>query len=385
MKKIKIIRTATVPISLDILLKGQLQFLSETYEVIAVSGENEHLKNVKVREGVRTEAIEMQRNISPLKDLISLYNLFVFFKKEKPQIVHSITPKAGLLSMVAAYFAGVPIRIHTFTGLIFPTRTGVMQKILILMDKIVCRFATTIYPEGQGVKEDLQKYGITKKPLKIILNGNVNGIDIDYFNPETVSEETKSKLRQKLGISPNDFVFVFIGRLVADKGINEAIMAFKRFKNDEIKFLLVGPYEDNDPLLETTLAEISSNRNIITVGFQQDVRTYFGISDVLVFPSYREGFPNVVMQAGAMNLPSIVTDINGSREIIHEGKNGTILPVKNENSLFLAMKKIYEDQNYREELQKKSRHMIVSRYQQNKVWQAIQGEYDQLLKATKNV
>lgn len=385
MKKIKIIRTATVPISLDILLKGQLQFLSETYEVIAVSGENEHLKNVKVREGVRTEAIEMQRNISPLKDLISLYNLFVFFKKEKPQIVHSITPKAGLLSMVAAYFAGVPIRIHTFTGLIFPTRTGVMQKILILMDKIVCRFATTIYPEGQGVKEDLQKYGITKKPLKIILNGNVNGIDIDYFNPETVSEETKSKLRQKLGISPNDFVFVFIGRLVADKGINEAIMAFKRFKNDEIKFLLVGPYEENDPLLETNLSEISSNRNIITVGFQQDVRTYFGISDVLIFPSYREGFPNVVMQAGAMNLPSIVTDINGSREIIHEGKNGTILPVKNENALFLAMKKIYEDQNYREELQKNSRHMIVSRYQQNKVWQAIQGEYDQLLKATKNV
>lgn len=383
--KRKIIRTATVPISLDILLKGQLQFLNETYEVIAVSGENENLKNVKEREGVRTEAIEMQRNISPLKDLISLYNLFVFFKKEKPQIVHSITPKAGLLSMVAAYFAGVPIRIHTFTGLIFPTRTGFMQKILIFMDKIVCRFATTIYPEGQGVKEDLQKYGITKKPLKIILNGNVNGIDIDYFNPETVSEETKSKLRQKLGISPNDFVFVFIGRLVADKGINEAIMAFKRFKNDEIKFLLVGPYEENDPLFETTLAEISSNRNIITVGFQQDVRTYFGISDVLVFPSYREGFPNVVMQAGAMNLPLIVTDINGSREIIHEGKNGTILPVKNENALFLAMKKIYEDQNYREELQKNSRHMIVSRYQQNKVWQAIQGEYDQLLKATKNV
>jgi len=385
MKKIKIIRTATVPISLDILLKGQLQFLSETYEVIAVSGENEHLKNVEVREGVRTKAIEMQRNISPLKDLMSLYKLFVFFRKEKPQIVHSITPKAGLLSMIAAYFAGVPVRIHTFTGLLFPTRTGIMQKILILMDKIVCKFATTIYPEGQGVKEDLQKYEITKKPLKIILNGNVNGVDVEYFNPETVSEETKSKLRQELGILPNDFVFVFIGRLVTDKGINEAISAFKRFKSDKIKFLLVGTYEETDPLLETTLAEISSNKNIITVGFQQDVRPYFGISDALVFPSYREGFPNVVLQAGAMNLPSIVTDINGSREIILEGKNGTIVPVKNEDSLFVAIKKIYEDQIYREELKKNSRQMIVSRYEQNKVWQAIQAEYNLLIKAGKNV
>lgn len=385
MKKIKLIRTATVPISLDILLKGQLQFLNEAYEVIAVSGENEHLQNVRKREGVRTKDIEIQRNISPLKDLVSLYKLFVFFRKEKPQIVHSITPKAGLLSMTAAYFAGVPVRIHTFTGLIFPTRTGIMQKVLILMDKIMCQFATTVYPEGQGVKEDLQNFRITKKPLKVILNGNVNGIDINYFNPQAVSDVVKSSLRQEIGISENDFIFVFIGRLVADKGINEAVSAFERFKDDKTKLLLVGPFEEADPLLETTLTAISGNKNIITVGFQQDVRPYLSISDALVFPSYREGFPNVVLQAGAMNLPSIVTNINGSREIIIEGKNGTIVPVKNEEALFYAMKKMYEDHNYREELKKKARQMITERYEQSKVWQAIQQEYNQLITAKRNV
>ena len=379
MKKTKLIRTATVAISLDILLKGQLQFLNESYDVIAVSGDDEHLQTVKNREGVAVKDVAIKRNISPLNDLVSLYKLYRYFKKEKPLIVHSITPKAGLLSMTAAYFAKVPLRVHTFTGLVFPTKTGLMQKILILMDKILCNFATAIYPEGEGVKKDLINYKITNKKLNVIANGNVNGIDVEHFNAELISEETKAELKNKLKILPDDFVFLFIGRLVTDKGINEAIQAFKVFSAEkDVKLLLVGPFEDADPLLPETLLEIKTNEKIISTGFQQDVRPYLAISDVLVFPSYREGFPNVVLQAGAMNLPSIVTDINGSREIIIEGENGIIIPVRNSEVLLEAMKKMFDDKVFREKLQKNSRDLIVRRYEQSKVWEAILKEYQRL-------
>src|SRR5690554_6090543 len=233
MKSVKIIRTSTVAISLDILLKGQLEFLNNHFEVIAVSGQDKHLENVKKREKVKTIAIEMQRNISPLKDIKSLIQLYRLFKKEKPAIVHSITPKAGLLSMLAAKFAGVPVRIHMFTGLIFPTKTGFMQKLLIKMDKLLCWATTDIIPEGNGVKQDLIGYNITKKPLNILANGNVNGIDIDYYNSTHYNTEQKQSLKKELNIQENDFLFVFVGRLVSDKGINELVQAFKELKSKE--------------------------------------------------------------------------------------------------------------------------------------------------------
>ena len=320
----KLIRTSTVAMSLDFLLKGQLAFLNQHFEVVAVSGEDDHLKTVQEREGVRTIPLQMQRAISPLKDLIALVQLYFLFKKEKPEIVHSITPKAGLLSMLAAKLAGVPVRIHTFTGLIFPSKKGFLQKVLVLMDRLLCICATHVYPEGQGVKKDLKQYKITSKPLKVIANGNVNGIDTAYFSKEQVSVQEQQTLKKELDINENDFVFIFVGRLVGDKGINELVTAFSKLSSDNpqpttvnLKLLLVGPLESElDPLQPNTLKEIESNSNVLTVGFQTDIRKYYAVANALVFPSYREGFPNVVLQAGAMGLPAIVTDINGSNEII---------------------------------------------------------------------
>ncbi|WP_140487820.1 glycosyltransferase family 4 protein [Flavobacterium sp. GSA192] len=365
--------------SLDFLLKGQLAFLNQNYEVIAVSGKDEHLNTVAEREKVRTISVQMQRNISPLKDLISLWKLYVVFKKEKPQIVHSITPKAGLLSMIAAKLAGVPVRIHTFTGLIFPSKTGFLQRLLITMDRVLCFCATHIYPEGQGVKKDLIQYKITSKPLKVIANGNVNGIDTSYFSKEKVSLQEQESLKKELGISENDFVFIFVGRLVGDKGINELIRAFSQLPTPNSQLLLVGSLESNlDPLQAETLIEIENNSKIISVGFQSDVRSYFAIADCLAFPSYREGFPNVVLQAGAMGLPSIVTDINGSNEIIVEGQNGIIVPSKNINALQEAMSKMIGKGAFYNQLQQNARKMIVSIYEQKVVWDALLNEYNEL-------
>ena len=376
--KPKLIRIATIAMSLDLLLRGQLTFLNKYYNVIAVSGEDKHLLQVKEREKVNTVAISLTREISPIKDFISLVKLYQLFKKEKPTIVHSITPKAGLLSMVAAYFARVPVRVHTFTGLLFPSKTGFMKKLLITMDRILCKCATHIYPEGQGVKQDLIQFKITSKPLKVVANGNINGIDLEYFNPQNITETSLRKLRISLQIELDDFVFIFIGRLVADKGINELIAAFSKLskQNNKVKLLLVGPLEQElNPISKVTLLEIQQNSNIISTGYQKDVRDYFALAKVLVFPSYREGFPNVVLQAEAMGLPCIVSNINGCNEIVTNNYNGIIIPVKNEITIFDAMQLLQEDAVLYHSLQCRTRSSIENRFDQHIVWKALMEEY----------
>ena len=369
--------------SLNILLKGQLRYLNQFYEVTAISGPGKDLEEVREREEVKIEAIEMSREISIFKDFNALIKLYRYFKKEKPDIVHSITPKAGLLSMIAARLAGVPVRMHTFTGLIFPYKKGILKFILIWMDRLLAESATHIYPEGKGVKKDLEFFKITRKPLKIIANGNVNGIDIDYFSPTQVSSLTKENLRNRLGIREQDFVFIFVGRLVRDKGINELVAAFKKITEEhqlnlhtkQPKLLLVGPLEqDLDPLKSETLIEIKSNPHIISVGFQAEVRSYFAISNALVFPSYREGFPNVVLQGLAMELPAIVTNINGCNEMISRGKNGIIVAVKEDVALRTAMTQILNYNYLYGKLKSKTRSSILT-YEQKTVWEALLAEY----------
>ena len=193
--KTKIIRTSTVASSLDILLKGQLTFLNKEYNVIAVSGQDQHLDNVAQREQVTTISVTMSRQITPIKDLVSLIKLYKIFKKQKPIVVHSITPKAGLLSMIAAYFANVPIRIHVFTGLVFPTQNGLMQQLLIFLDKVLCRFATNIYPEGQGVKNDLINYKITCNTTQVTKSVTVN---INYFGCHICPTVTRIKYKHSI-------------------------------------------------------------------------------------------------------------------------------------------------------------------------------------------
>ena len=375
----KLFRISTVPMSLNLLLKGQLRYLNQFYDVTAISGAGKDMDEVQNREQVKTQVIEMAREISPFQDLMALYRLYCYFKKEKPDIIHSITPKAGLLSMLAGKFAGVPIRIHTFTGLIFPSKKGIFKTVLIGMDRLLAGCATHIYPEGEGVKEDLIKYRITQKPLKMIANGNVNGIDTAYFNRNEISTGILENLKADLGIEENDFVFIFVGRLVRDKGINELIAAFSNINlNLNLKLLLVGPLEaELDPLLPDTLQEISTNPNIISVGFQKDVRPYFLLSDALIFPSYREGFPNVVLQSLALQVPAIVTDINGSNEIITHGKNGLIVPPKNASELQKAMERLLTDRELRESLRAYSQQSIL-RFEQKLVWEALLAEYQMI-------
>lgn len=360
-------------------LKGQLRFLSDYYDVIAVSSPGKKLDAIRQRENVKTIALPMERRISLWKDLMSLIRMILLFAKEKPYIVHSITPKAGLISMLAGWIVRVPVRMHTFTGLVFPTATGKMQKLLIAMDRITCFCATHINPEGIGVKRDLERFNVTKKPMFIIANGNVGGIDLIHFDRTSAVEEEAIHYHQTAGC----FTFCFVGRMVRDKGINELIHVFIRLyqKNTKIRLLLVGPFEkDLDPVLPEVEEQILHHPGITFVGWQPDVRPFLAASDAFVFPSYREGFPNVVMQAGAMGLASIVTDINGCNEIIVDGKNGVIIPSKDEEALYQAMKDFVVHPEKVKQMAANARPMIASRYEQKMVWEALLEEYRRVCK-----
>ena len=385
----KLIRITTVPLSLKVLLKGQLRFMaSNGFDVKGVSSEGEELREVHENEGIAVEATTMSRKITPFQDLKSLWEMWNFLRKEKPQIVHTHTPKAGIIGMLAARLAGVPHRLHTVAGLPLMEATGTKRKILNIVEKLTYSSATRVYPNSKGLYDFILQNNFTQSnKLKIIANGSSNGIDTAFFSPDQVTEIERVTLREKLNIQPDDFVFVFVGRIVSDKGINELIKAFSQLQAVEnkptgIKLLLVGGLEnDLDPLNPETLAEINQNKDIISVGFQQDVRSFFAIADALVFPSYREGFPNVVMQAGAMGLPSIVSDINGCNEIIIEGENGLIIPSKNVEKLKEKMLTLARDKNLYIKLKENSRRMIENRYEQSVVWKALLEEYEGLLQS----
>lgn len=379
----KLIRITTVPLSLSGLLQGQLRFMSQFFDVLAVSapGSKDDLKNIEKHEGVPTYPVEMTRKITPLKDLVALVKLYRLFRRENPFIVHSHTPKAGTLGMLAAKLAGVPHRLHTIAGLPLVEAKGPKRWLLNNVEKLTYACATKIYPNAQGLTDIILDHEFTSKDkLKVIANGSSNGIDTNYFHPEILNSEEKKALKTKYNFSESDTIFVFVGRLVADKGINELISAFDKLSTSyaSAKLLLVGDYEsDLDPLKEETLKAMEMNTNIINTGWVDDVRPYFSIADILVFPSYREGFPNVVMQAGAMGLPAIVTDINGCNEIIIEGQNGTIIPVKDSDAIYDKMLHFLKG-NLNHDTQT-CRNLITTRYERQVVWDALLEEYKLLL------
>lgn len=301
-----------------------------------------------------------------------------------------MTPKAGLLCMLAAWITRVPRRVHTFTGLVWPTATGLSRKILMATDWLTCACATHIIPEGKGVMKDLQH--ISHKPMKVLGFGNVRGVDLNYWRKTNASS---NKLRE---IKRDDvFTFIFVGRIVRDKGINELIAAFDKLSHEyKVRLLLVGTFEDAlDPVAVSTKKIIEVNSSIEYLGPQYgtDLLACYAASDCLVFPSYREGFPNTVLEAGAMELPSIVTDINGSREIIvcrneentspiRDMKlcdNGIIIPPRNEDFLYKAMEEVFKNDNVRAMMASQAREMVATRFEQSFVQKCLLDFYEEIV------
>lgn len=386
----KIIRVATHLGSLENLLEGQLQFISTYYDIVGVGSEGACadgqtiIEKLTQRENVRVVPVEMTRRITPVKDIGALYRLYRVFKKEKPLIVHSHTPKAGTLAMIAARIAGVPHRLHTVAGLPLVEATGIKRRLLNIVEKVTYSCATKVYPNSYGLQDIIVDNNFTDpKKMKVIGAGSSNGIDTSYFDPSLYSQDSTRKLREELSLNTSDFVFIFLGRIVRDKGINELVKAFKQLarKHAHAKLLLVGYYDTSTAeLFPETEAEIEKNRNIFVLDWQDDVRPFLYISNVLTFPSYREGFPNTVLQASAMKIPSIVANINGCNEIIKDGLNGCVIPVKNIAALQSAMEKLLLDTKYYKHLIDNSRAPICKNYERKYIWESLLAEYNELSK-----
>ena len=406
----KLIRVTTADISLNSLLKGQLKFLNQYFDVIGVAKDTGVLKEVSEREGIRVVDAPLERPISLVKDIKGLWFLYRLFRKERPWCVHANTPKGSLLAMIAAWFACVPYRVYTVTGLRYQGAHGFLRTILKTMERLSCLFATNVIPEGQGVLQCLKHDNITQKPLQVIHYGNINGKDTEFFSRDNTiqtaslkladkqiylrnlsEKEARSIVRSELGFSNNDFIFVFIGRLVNDKGLGELADAIRKLENEnlEIKLLLIGEIDgEDDALAKDKLNYLMQSKNVKYIGVQSDIRPYLMASDVLVFPSYREGFPNVPLEAGALGLPAIVTNINGSNEIIEDGVNGKIIqaPLDNNgmrvnditNELYTMMKWFFHHPEEVKRMGENARPIICERYEQHNVWKALLEYYKQL-------
>jgi glycosyltransferase involved in cell wall biosynthesis len=358
--------------------------MSDYYEVIGISSNGTELKEVEENEGIRTISVEMTRRITIFKDIRATYRLYKILKKEKPLIVHTHTPKAGIVGMLAAWLARVPYRLHTVAGMPLLEAKGAKRILLDTVEKLTYNFATSVYPNSAEMHNIILKNKLTfPGKLTVIANGSSNGIDPSYFTPDLFTEAEKDSLRTELGVATNDVLFIFIGRLVKDKGIHELVKAFEDVNRDypNTKLLLVGSFErDLDPLNDNTEQSIKTNKNILSIGFQSDVRPYLAISNIFVFPSYREGFPNVVMQAGAMGLPCIVTNINGCNEIIINDINGVIIPAKDMEKLQNAMLDLLQNREKQIKMASVAREMIKSRYEQSFVWKELLKVYQSLEK-----
>lgn len=372
--KNKIIRSVTVSQSLGFCREVMIKMRAMGYDMVAVTSPGPELDELRDKDGFHCVEVPMQRHISVVNDLKSLIRMISVFRKEKPQVVHSMTPKAGMICMVAAWLTRVPVRIHTFTGLVWPTATGLKRKILMMTDWLTCACATHVLPEGQGVLNDLKNGGITKKPMKVLGYGNVRGVDMELFSPA----------RFKATKNPDVFTFVFVGRIVGDKGINELVEAFVKLhdKHKNTRLVLVGKYEHElDPVSGKTRKLIDTNDGIDACGpkYGDDLLQMYVDADCFVMPSYREGFPNTVLEAGAMGLPSIVTDINGSREIIENEKNGLIVPSKNADALYNAMERMLTNDKARGIMKSNARSMIASRFERGFVQKCQIEFYERVL------
>ena len=346
---------------MEAFLREQTLHFSRWYDVVCVSSPGPEHASMRA-EGICTHEIPIARPIRPWQDVRSLWALWRYFRRERPDIVHSLTPKAGLLGMAAAWLARVPVRVHTFTGLLFPYKRGVLRRILLATDRLTCFFATHLNPEGQGVRHQLQQARITAKELTVIGHGNIHGVNVEAYRPRG----ERGAARAGLGIAPGAFVLAFTGRLVGDKGVNELVAAFCALAgaHPELELLLIGHEEPElDPLLPETQRLLRDHPRIHFIGYRRDVPTLLEAADAFVFPSYREGFPNALLEAMAMQLPCIATDICGCQEIITSGENGILIPARDAAAVEKAMAQLLAMPSAeREKMGAAARRHIETRY-----------------------
>lgn len=384
MRPQKFLIVTTVPETLATILKHQPGFLAKSFggatAVELVTSPGPVCVEITETEGVPVHNVRMARGIAPLKDFLSVLSMIRLMLRVKPDIVHSYTEKAGMIAMLAAWLCRVPIRIHTFTGLVFPTQTGLKRQLLIWIDRLICACASQVVPEGLGVKNDLQQFGITRKPLNMIGHGNIAGVDTAYFDRHAEGVEAQSRsLAGQLQLSGHEFIFCFVGRLNRDKGILELLEAFETLPA-HARLVLIGALDVSAPISKHEQRIIERHERIHALGFLSDIRPVLHLADAFVLPSYREGFPNTVLQAGAMELPVIATDINGCNEVIEPGMNGWLVPPRSARALNEAMRAALEAPPATlVQMGVHGRQRVIQRFERTQHWRNLMTFYNETL------
>ena len=346
---------ATVEFAVSAFLLSHLKELSKYYDLTVIV----NLKNpnflIDKKLDIKLININFSREINIISDLLSLVQLAYLFLIKKYDAVHSITPKAGLLAMIASFLTFTPVRVHCFTGQVWSTKSGLSRLFLKLIDKIIGNLSTQNIVDSKSQYDFLVKENVLNKDKALVFgSGSVSGVDLLKFKPNT---KVKSSLRKKLKISPSSFVFVFLGRLNSDKGIHDLINAFISTDLKSAYLLLVGPDEEN------ISSKFKGNQsNIIFPGLISSPQDFLAVSDVLCLPSYREGFGNVVIEAAATGVPSIVSNIYGLSDAIVLNKTGLAHEPHDVQEITKLMKSLFNNRKLVMDLGKAAKKRAISEF-----------------------
>lgn len=387
-KDIKVCRVSTVPFFIVSQLKSQIEYLRDIgMNVVLVASDGPEWSEIELGHGLSQEIVEIPRSLRPLKDLVAFIRLIRVFRKHKFDVVHSTTPKAGLLTAIAAFIVRVPVRVHTYTGQRWLTLKGPMRWISRLADKIIGILNARCYADSKSQRQFLvDERIITSEKIAVIGHGSLAGVDLDRFNPRLLSASMKRKLKESLAINPGSKVITLIGRITRDKGIPELISAFRKLlqKKYDVDLLLVGPLDqDYRGTGSDYFLEVKRCPRTHYVGYTVSPEYYLAISDVLCLPSYREGFGTVVIEAAAMGIPTIGTHINGLIDAVVDGKTGILVPSHNDQALLEALSQLLDNPDLAYQMGKAARQRCVRNFDADIVNKKVAEEYISILKKIK--
>lgn len=384
MQQKKLIRITTVPMALRYLLPGQMHFMQHNgFDVLMISANGPELQEVISTEGCRHITVPMTRKITPWQDLKCLLQLVKIFRKEKPDIVHTHTPKAGLLGMLAAKICGIKVRIHTVAGMPLMVEKGMKLQLLVLIEKLTYWAASQVWPNSPSLYDYIITHRFTRQQkLRIIGKGSTNGINLARFNPAVLGEQGIAAIKQQLQYSSGCVYLLCIGRLVADKGIVELVQVFTALsrQHEQLRLVLVGDFEDAlDPLPAAVHQEIEQHPGIIHITWTQQVEYFMHCCNYFVFPSHREGFPNVLLQAGAMQLPVICSRITGNVDIVTNEETGLIFEKGDAGQLQQQLEYAIANPGKMKAMAATLHAIVQEDYKRENIWQNILSAYNSLL------
>ena len=382
---VKIVFITTVPVTLDSFYRGQFGYWKQNgFEVIAISSPGKELENVRDREGIQTFPVEMIRGLSPARDVRSIRQIYRLLSDIQPQIVHASTPKAGLVGMIAAAMANVPVRIFTLRGLMSEMDSR-LSFVLRFMERFTCKLAHAVTANSASVAEVAVRKGICKiGKLSVLGNGSSNGVDATgIFNPDRVGVADKLLITEKFHIPEGDVVIGFAGRIVRDKGVLELAEAWEelRKRNPNIHLMIVGKPESDEQSLKHVIDRWQRDGRVFFTGWvpKDEMPLYYSIMDILVLPTYREGFPNVILEASAMEVPVVATRVTGCVDAVVDGVTGMLVEARNSKALSEAIQMYIRDPGLRSRHGKAGRSRALNEFRPEMIWDAIREMYAELL------